>query len=102
MSKTDRSMQIDLVRLARATSRASRRGRTTRETREEIPADTGVGTGASSSGGSGIDSPLTEQSRTIKPVTVYDATGLIAVTFNVADKVAMKDKSRREVVFDYA
>ena len=62
----------------------------------------GVGLAVEDEGSSGgIDSPLTEVSRVSLGLTVYDATGLIAVSFNTAREVLMTDANEREVNFIY-
>lgn len=103
MFKADNSIRRDLNRLISGRSRKLSKTNKTREQRETLPATVGLGelSEKASGGGSGIDSPLTEQSRTTSSITLYDASGLIAVSFNVANKITMKDAGGRVVVFDY-
>lgn len=70
-----------------------------------IPSATATGTAtqsASTTSGGGIDSPLTEQSRSYWPtVQAVTSDGLLQIAYQPIKSVVMKDKSGREVVFNY-
>ncbi|WP_293765801.1 hypothetical protein [uncultured Aquitalea sp.] len=71
-----------------------------------IPGQTGKAVAPASSkasAGSGIDSPLTEQSREYYPTTTAVTTdGLLQVAYQPIKSVTFKDASKREVVLNYA
>lgn len=100
---SDKSLQDDVNRVVRRKG-ITKRDPIVRANRVSTPAVVGVGSASEegSGSGSGIDSPLTETSRTTQPIVLKDSTGVLSVTFDVASQVTMKDKSGREVVFVYA
>lgn len=100
---SNRSLNDDVNRIVKR-PRISKAKKITRARGINIPASVGVGVGSeeTASGGAGIASPLTEVSRTVAPMTIWDVTGMVGITFNVADKITMVDANEREVVFDYA
>ncbi len=69
-----------------------------------IPGATAKGTQpAGTAGSGGIDSPLTEQSRSYWPtVQAVTSDGLLQIAYQPIKSVVMKNKSAREVVFNYA
>lgn len=71
--------------------------------RDAIPARIGrsLESETSSPSGGGINSPLTEISRTIETVTLTDTTGLIQFDLDRVTKLTMEDSSRTEVIFNY-
>jgi hypothetical protein len=70
-----------------------------------IPSATATGTATqttSTATGGGIDSPLTEQSGSYWPtVQAVTSDGLLQIAYQPIKSVTMKDKSGREVVFNY-
>lgn len=70
-----------------------------------IPSATATGTATQPTGtstGSGIDSPLTESSRTNYGTTyVTTSDGLFSIAFTAVKQLTMKDASNRTVIFNY-
>jgi len=97
------SLNDDVNRIVKR-PRISKAKKITRARDINIPSATGVGEGSSgaTASGAGIASPLVEVSRTVTPVTIWDVTNMVTITFDVADKITMTDANGREVVFDYA
>jgi len=100
---TDWKLKADIVRLVAPDGKITY----TRKPGSNKPIRSGKGKGDKlATGGfpsAGISSPFTEveDSREYTPITIYDVTGLVALTFDVATKITMTDAGGDAAVFDY-
>ncbi len=102
-SRADLIGNLKAVILA-ALGQTSSRGLGTAKAKVAIPAVRGSAdyVEPASTGGTGIASPLTEQSRETQTLTLYSDDSTVEIDAEQITKVTMLDANGREVVFIYA